>query len=321
MVPTKMVLRPTLADHVVEAIKDRGVEVAVPNSDEDAIHAISDADCFYGRITPPLLQAGKRLRWIQATSAGLDNYFFPELRASEVTMTNLRGIYSDVIADHVFAFVLMFARGMHLYHAHRLQGRWEKGAPVIHLGGRTMGVIGLGGIGLEVCKRADAFGMRVVGVDPSPKDRPDYVETIYDPSDLEKMLKQSDFVVICVPHTGETEHMMNERAIFQMKQDAILVNIGRGKVVDLSSLADALESGRLQGAALDVFEEEPLPPDHRLWSLEQCLITPHVAGTSPEIQKRRETVIVENVRRFCSGNPLLNVVDKQKGYVVAPNPS
>ncbi len=318
---TKMVMRPILADHVISAIRDLDVEVSGPESDQEAVEAIVDADCFYGRITAPLLAAGKQLRWIQATSAGLDNYFFSELRASDVTMTNLRGIYSDVIADHVFAFVLMFARGMHLYHARRLEGRWESGAPVIHLGGTTMGVIGLGGIGLEVCKRAHAFDMRVFGVDPAPKDRPDYVETIYDPSDLQEMLKQSDFVAICVPHTGETEYMMDERAIFQMKQDAVLVNIGRGKVVDLSSLADALESGRLRGAGLDVFEEEPLPPDHRLWSLEQCLITPHVAGTSPQIQKRRDTVIVENVRRFCSGEPLLNVVDKVKGYVVAPNPS
>ena len=317
----KMVLRPSLDDHVIEAILGLDVDVVVPESDDEAVAAIGDADCFYGRITPALLQAGRNLRWIQATSAGLDNYFFSELRSSDVVMTNLRGIYSDVIADHVFAFVLMFARGMHVYHAHRLEGRWQKGAPVIHLGGTTVGVIGLGGIGLEVCKRAHAFDMRVVGVDPAPKDEPDYVEKIYDPSGLEDMLKTSDFVVICVPHTGETEYMMDERAIFQMKRGAVLVNIGRGKVVDLSSLADALEAQHLQGAALDVFEEEPLPADHRLWSMEQCLITPHVAGTSPQIQSRRESVIIENVRRFCSGDPLLNVVDKPKGYVVERNPS
>lgn len=316
-----MVMFPALNADVVAAIRGVGLEVVETEAEEDALAAIGDADCFYGRITSRLLEAGVGLRWIQATSAGLDNYFFPELRQSAVTMTNLRGIYSDVIADHVFAFVLMFARGMHIYHRHRIDQNWVKGAPVIHLGGTTIGVVGLGGIGLEVCRRAHSFGMRVVGVDPAPKARPVYVQAIYDPSDLNQMLCRSDFVVICVPHTSETEYMIDRGAMMQMKRGAILVNIGRGKVVDLSALADSIESGALGGAALDVFEEEPLPPDHRLWLMEQVLITPHVAGTSPEIQKRREETIIENAKRFVAGEPLLNVVDKQKGYVVAPNPS
>ena len=319
---TKLVMWPSMAEHVVGAIRELGVTVVAAGSEDEAHSEIGDADCFYGRMTPALLEAGVKLRWIQATSAGLDNYFFPQLRQSDVVLTNLRGIYSDVIADHVFAFILMFSRGMHIYHARRLEGRWEKGAPVIHLAGTTIGVIGLGGIGLEVCRRGHTFGMTVIGVDPAPKDEPDYVETIYGPEDLGTMLERSDFVVICVPHTGETEYMMNRDALGRMKRGAFLVNIGRGKVLDLNALADAVESGALRGAALDVFEEEPLPRDHRLWSMkEQVLITPHVAAISPEIQKRRESVILDNVRRFCSGKLLLNVVDKQKGYVVSRNPS
>ena len=318
---TKMVMSPALKDHVIDRIRDLGVEVETPADEAEAASAIKDADCFYGRITPALLENAGRLRWIQATSAGLDGYFFPELRRSEATLTNLRGIYSDVIADHVFAFILTFARGFHVYQRRKLEGRWEKGAEVIHLGGRTLGVIGMGGIGLEVCRRGHAFGMRVVGVDPAPKGQPDYVERIYAPDDLYDMLATSDFVVICVPHTGETEYMIDDAAQSHMKQGSILVNIGRGKVVDLTALTKHLEGGHLGGAALDVFEEEPLREGHRLWSLEQVLITPHVAGVSPEIQGRREDLIVENVRRFCAGEPLLNVVDKVKGYVVSPNPA
>jgi len=316
-----MVMCPPLADHVIKRISALGVEVVATKSEEEAIEAIREADCFYGRMTPALLENAGRLRWIQATSAGLDNYFFPELRRSDITLTNLRGIYSDVIADHVFAFILMFSRGMHVYHARKLKGVWEKGVDVIHLGGKTLGVIGLGGIGLEVCKRGNAFGMRVIGVDPAPKDRPDYVEEIYDPEDLRVMLASSDFVVVCVPHTGETEYMLSDDGQRAMKPGSILVNIGRGKVVDLAALAQHIESGHIGGAALDVYEEEPLSQDHPLWTMEQVLLTPHVAGISPEIQGRREDVIVENVRRFVSNETLLNVVDKEKGYVVAINPS
>lgn len=317
----KMVMCPPLAVHVVDRIKALDYTVVETRDEDVAVREIRDADCFYGRITPAMLENAGKLQWIQATSAGLDNYFFPELRRSDVALTNLRGIYSDVIADHVFAFILMFARGMHVYHARKLEGRWEKGADVIHLGGKTLGVIGLGGIGLEVCKRGHAFGMRVVGVDPAPKDQPDYVEQIYDPEDLKVMLGESDFVVVCVPHTGETEYMLGDEGQRSMKPGGILVNIGRGKVVDLEALNRHIESGHIQGAALDVYEVEPLPDDHPLWKQQQVILTPHVAGVSPEVQGRREDVIVENARRFSVGEPLLNVVDKEKGYVVAVNPA
>ncbi len=316
----QMVMHPALADHVVDQIRALGYDVAPCSSEEEAIDAIREAECFYGRISAPILKNAGKLRWIQATSAGLDGYFFPELRRSDLTLTNLRGIYSDVITDHVFAFILMFARGLHVYHARKLEGRWEKGAEVIHLAGKTIGVIGLGGIGLEVCKRGQAFGMRVVGVDPAPKARPEYIAKIYDPADLHVALGESDFVVVCVPHTIETEYMLGDDGQREMKEGSILVNIGRGKVVDLMALAQHLESGHIGGAALDVYEEEPLPSDHPLWKMEQVLLTPHVAGISPEVQGRREGVIVENARRFSVGEPLLNVVDKEKGYVVAENP-
>ncbi len=315
----KMVFWPALSDDVMAQVNALNVEVAVVDSETGAIEAIADADAFYGRLTPGILSAGKQLKWVQATSAGLDGYFFPELRNSDVVLTNLRGIYSDVIADHVFAFILTLARGMHVYTQHQANGKWQKGAEVIHLGGKVLGILGLGGIGLEVAKRGHAFGMTVMAVDPAPKDRPDYVTAVFDPKDAMQMLKQADFVVICVPHTGETEYLINREALAQMKNTAVLVNIGRGKVVDLTALTEALETGQLGGAGLDVFETEPLPEGHPLWAMPQVVITPHVAGISPEVAKRRKRVIVENIRRFVAGEPLLNVVDKKRGYVVAGN--
>lgn len=319
MVKKKMVFWPALSEDVMRQIADLDIEVVTVDSETSAIDAIEHADAFYGRLTPNILSAGKQLKWVQATSAGLDGYFFPELRTSDVVLTNLRGIYSDVIADHVFAFILTLARGMHVYTQHQLAGQWQKGADVIHLGGKVLGIIGLGGIGLEVAKRGHAFGMTVMAVDPAPKDRPDYVAEVFDPKDVMRLLTQADFVVICVPHTGETEYLIDRNALEQMKNTAVLVNIGRGKVVDLTALTEVIQAGQLGGAGLDVFETEPLPEGHALWSMPQVVITPHVAGISPEVPKRRMRVIVENVRRFVAGEGLLNVVDKQRGYVVEGN--
>ena len=187
---------------------------------------------------------------------------------------------------------------------------------MVHLAGTTLGIIGLGGIGLEVAKRGHAFGMHVVAVDPAPKDQPDYVQRILTPGQLPDLLKASDFVVICVPHTGETEYMIDADAFEKMKSSAFLINIGRGKVVDLEALTVALQKGKIAGAGLDVFETEPLPEGHALWKMEQVMITPHVAGISPVVPERRKDVIVENVRRFVTGERLLNVVDNKRGYVV-----
>ena len=312
----KMVLQRRLEDEYMQQIHALGVETVVVTSVAEVPQVIGDADAYFGGMTPEILNAGKKLRWVQATSAGLDGYYFPELRESELTVTNIRGIYSDVIADHVFSLVMAFARGLHHYIRRQSQGKWEKGAPVIHLAGTTLGVVGLGGIGLAVAERGPVFGMRVIGMDPAPKGKPDFIARIYSPDELAAMVAVSDFVVICVPHTAETEGLFDAAMFGAMKPAGILINIGRGKVVNLQALTEALQRGQIGGAGLDVYEEEPLPAGHALWSIENVILTPHVAGISPEIDKRRKALIVENVRRFCAGEPLLNVVDNQKGYVV-----
>ena len=205
----KMVLQRRLEDEYMRQIRDLGVETVVVTAEEDVPRVIGDADAYFGGMTPEILKAGKKLRWVQATSAGLDGYYFPKLRASDLTVTNIRGIYSDVIADHVFSLVMAFARGLHHYVRKQSQGRWEKGAPVIHLAGTTLGVVGLGGIGLAVAERGPVFGMRVLGMDPAPKGKPDFIARIYSPDELAEMVAVSDFVVICVPHTAETEGLFD----------------------------------------------------------------------------------------------------------------
>ena len=312
----KMVLQRALEDKYMRQIHDLGVETVVVKTEGEALDAIGDADAYFGKMTPELLKAGEKLRWVQATSAGLDGYYFPELHESDLAVTNIRGIYSDVIADHVFSMVMAFARGLHHYVRSQSRGKWEKGAPIIHLGGTMLGVVGLGGIGLAVAERGPTFGMRVVGMDPAPKGKPDFIERVYSPDELLDMVSACDFVVICVPHTPETEGLFNANMFGAMKDTGILINIGRGMVVQLDALVDALNSGQIGGAGLDVYEQEPLPEGHALWEMENVILTPHVAGVSPEIDKRRKVLIVENVRRFCAGESLLNVVDNKRGYVV-----
>jgi phosphoglycerate dehydrogenase-like enzyme len=312
----KMVLQRALEDEYMQQIRDLGVETVVVKSEMEVLGVIGDADAYFGRMTPEILEAAKKLRWVQATSAGLDGYYFPELQESDLVVTNIRGIYSDVIADHVFSMVMAFERGLNYYVRNQSRGKWEKGAPIIHLGGTTLGVVGLGGIGLAVAERGPTFGMRVLGMDPAPKGKPDFIERVYSPDELPEMVGESDFVVICVPHTAETEGLFDADMFGTMKDTGILINIGRGKVVQLQALAEALQSGQIGGAGLDVYEEEPLSEGHALWEMENVILTPHVAGNSPEIDKRRKALIVENVRRFCAGESLLNVVDNKKGYVV-----
>lgn len=312
----KMVLQGALEDKCMQQIHDLGVETVVVKTEAEALDVIDDADAYFGKMTPELLKAGEKLRWVQATSAGLDGYYFPELHESDLAVTNIRGIYSDVIADHVFSMVMAFARGLHHSVRSQSRGKWEKGAPIIHLGGTMLGVVGLGGIGLAVAERGPTFGMRVVGMDPAPKGKPDFIERVYSPDELLDMVSACDFVVICVPHTPETEGLFNANMFGAMKDTGILINIGRGMVVQLDALVDALNWGQIGGAGLDVYEQEPLPEGHALWEMENVILTPHMAGESPEIDKRRKVLIVENVRRFCAGESLLNVVDNKRGYVV-----
>jgi phosphoglycerate dehydrogenase-like enzyme len=292
------------------------LEVIVAADAAEAQAAIREADAFYGSITPNLLAAAQRLRWIQAPRIGLEHTIFPALAQSDVVMTNMRGIYSDVIADHVMGYVLSFARGFHTYVRQQLDHSWRRDVPVIHLADATLGIIGLGGIGIEVAHRAAAFGMRVVAVDPRRREAPDTVAALWRPERLDDLLACADFCVICAPHTPETAKMIGAAQLRRMKRTAYLINIGRGIIVDLSALTAALQEGVIAGAGLDVFEVEPLPADHPLWALPNVIITSHSAyrAAGGHIESRRLQTLLDNVRRFADGKPLRNVVDKSTWF-------
>jgi phosphoglycerate dehydrogenase-like enzyme len=325
-------VEPERLDRLVEAARPM---VVINAADEAAaVDAIREAEAFFGKLTAPLLAAARRLRWVQAPTASLEHYLFPELVAHPCVLTNMRGLYSDVIADHVLGYILCFARHLHRYIRNQLAARWEPvggeearstfaagpgvTSPMdrahVHLADATLGVVGLGHIGAEIARRGLAFGMRVVAVDPVQTAVPAGVAALWRPERLPDLLAASDFVVIAAPHTPETVKLFRRRELQQMKRTAYLINIGRGVIVDLADLTAALRAREIAGAGLDVFETEPLPADHPLWAMPNVIITPHVAGASPRIAERHLAVVLDNVRRFVRGEPLANVVDKRRWH-------
>ena len=291
------------------------VTYATATTEDDAIREVTDADAFFGTITPRILEAARNLQWIQTPMAGLERYFFPALVEHPVVVTNMRGIFHDMIPDHVTAYILCFARGLHTAIRRQLERTWApRDLQVVHLPGATLGIVGLGGIGYGVAQRAAPHGLRIIAVDPRREDKPPEVEELWRPDRLDDLLAQSDFVAVCAPETPETRGLFDASKFARMKPTAYFINVGRGRVVQLDPLVAALRNKQIAGAALDVFEQEPLPAEHPLWGMENVIITPHTAGVSAHDEDRRLDVLGENVKRFLAGQPLQNVVDKAGGY-------
>ena len=294
------------------------LSVIVAENETEAAGAIARADAAFGTVSPTLLRAASQLRWIQAPQAAPPaGWYYPELIAHAAVVTNFREIFNDHIGAHIMAFILAFARGLHRYLPQQLSREWRP-APldtgVIHLPEATALVVGVGGIGAESARLAAAFGMQVLGVDSRRQVAPPGVTELHPAAALDSLLPRADFVVLTVPHTPSTAGFMN-RARFQlMKRSAFFINIGRGMTTRLDDLVAALNAGEIAGAALDVFEQEPLPSDHPLWTMPGVLITPHTAGYGPYLDDRRYDILLDNCRRFLAGEPLRNMVDKASWF-------
>ena len=292
------------------------VEISTPNEDE-AAEALVDADGAYGWIPPDLLPAAEKLKWLQNPFAGpFEGYYYQELIEHPVTISNPRGIYSDHIAHHILMFMLALSRGLPYWMDAQRARRWDKDARkrgYVNIAGSTVLINGVGGIGAEAARLCAALGARVLGIEPrSERESP---AELHAPDALDGLLPEADFVVTTVPHTPETEGMWNAERFRLMKDSAYFINIGRGMTTRLDDLVDTLASGAIAGAGLDVFEIEPLPEEHPLWTMENVLITPHVAvAGAVDLPERRFEIIAENMRRFLDGRDLVNVVDKAKWY-------
>jgi phosphoglycerate dehydrogenase-like enzyme len=300
------------------AADETGVRVLQPETEEDAVRDIADADAAFGTIPPEVLAAARRLRWLQAPQAAPPaGFYYPELVAHPVAITNFREIYNDHIGAHIMAFVLAFARDFQTYLPQQVRGEYRArplDTGVVHLPEATALILGVGGIGTEAARLCHAFGMRVIGVDARRTDRPEGVDELHRPDQLDALLPRADFVIMTVPHTPATEGMMNRERLRRMKRTAFLINIGRGMTVRLDDLVAALKAGEIAGAGLDVFEIEPLPAGHPLWTAPNVLLTPHTAGFGPYLDDRRLDIVLDNCRRFAAGKPLRNVVDKASWF-------
>ena len=328
----KLVVYPLVDETRLAQIQQVAGNMVIANAHDEpqAIREIGDADAFFGKLTPPILAAARQLRWVQSPTTSLEHYLFPELVAHPCTLTNTRGIHSDVIADHVFGFILCFARNLHRYIRQQINRHWEpiggesarptfaagpgtvSGNDVahMHVADSTLGIVGLGHIGSEIARRGLAFGMHVLAVDPVRQDAPAGVSSLWPMDRLDDLLKGSDFVVIAAPHTPQTVGLFGRDQFRQMKSTAHLINIGRGVIVKLDDLCEALDQREIAGAGLDVFEQEPLPSDHPLWANENVILTPHVAACSVRIAERHLQVLLDNLRRFVNDEPLENVANK-----------
>lgn len=332
----KLVVFPAVDEYRFKQMTAAAQPMSVVNttSIEVARHEIKDADAFYGKLTPDLLASAQALRWVQSPTASLEHFMFPELIEHPCILSNMRGLFSDVVADHVMGFVLCFARNLHVYLRQQQQAIWSPAgdqsyvvdfvsAPGTvlpmdrahqHLSDCTLGVVGVGNIGAEILRRASAFGMHLLGVDPKATTVPGALEEVWPMERLPDLLGRADYVVIAAPLTPETRHLFRRTLIRQMRPNAVLINIGRGPIVHLDDLADALSAQEIAGAALDVCEPEPLPPEHRLWKMPNVIITPHVAAASTRIAERHLQTLLENIRRFVKGEPPLTTVDKRAWY-------
>jgi phosphoglycerate dehydrogenase-like enzyme/glyoxylase-like metal-dependent hydrolase (beta-lactamase superfamily II) len=294
---------------------------------EEAAREVADADAVIGFCTAEIVKKGKNLRWIQLGHAGVDRDLSAELAGSKVVLTNAQRIYGPNVADQAFALLLSLTRGTGRASSRgeanakldrgelvKTWSRLRSGLKPQELHGKTMLVVGLGGIGTQISRRADAFGMRVRAIDPKKMERPDFVFSLDKPAKLMALLPRADVVVLACPLTTETTGLMGEKQFKAMKKTAYLINIARGGIVKTKDLAAALDKGIIAGAGLDVTDPEPLPDNHPLWKRSNVVISPHTAGLSPDVQERRWRLWRENVRRFVAGEPMLCVVDKGKGY-------
>ncbi len=305
-------------DHAKFQVPDH-VELVFAESLPEAVQHAADADALLGFCNPELIAAAPKLVWVQIYWAGAERCLsVPDVGSGQIVMSNMQKMSSPAIAEHAVAMAMALSRQLPQFSRLMESKTWAgDNADVIGrmrpIAGRTMLVVGLGGIGSEVARLADALGMQVWGTRNSSREGPDYVDYVGLADELHALAAKADVIVNALPLTASTTKLLDESFFNAAKEGAIFVNVGRGQTVDTAALIAALDSGRISGAGLDVTSPEPLPADHALWSYENVVITPHVAGSGGE-RERHEVLLLENLRRYIAGERLLNVVDPEKGY-------
>jgi len=303
-------LSPEQAQELQKAVPEAEI---VPASADNAAALVPEADALVGSCNSSLLAKGQKIRWVQTASAGVEGCA-PLLVQRDILLTNAKIVMGPEIADHAMALLLALTRSLRQTIPAQASGEWRRSYRPIELRGKTAVIIGVGGIGTQIAERAAAFGMRVLGVDPKDVPYINAIERVVPPDQLNELLPEADVVFMAAPHTPESEYMLGAKQFSLMKRGAYFISVSRGKTTKTEALVQALESGQLAGAGIDVVDPEPLPPNHPLWKMANVVITPHIAGQSDQLDSRRLELYRQNIRRFAKGLPLLNVVDKRKGY-------
>jgi len=293
---------------------DPSVDVAAVADRQKGVELADRAEIMVGWNVPrEAIQRSRQLRWIHSTAAGVDQLLFPEVLERDIRVTTSSGIHQPLV-EHVFAMLLAFTRRLHIAVRNQQERRWDRARVVGgEVRGMTMGVLGLGSIGTEVAEKAAVFGMRVIGTKRTPSPVP-HVDRVYPPEALPDVLAQSDVIVVALPLTEETRGLLGASEFRMMKPEAIVINIGRGRIIREAALVRALQERWIGGACLDVFEREPLPADSPLWAMENVILTPHVSGGWPGYLDAAVPLFCENLARYLRGAPLLNLVDRSRGY-------
>ena len=284
---------------------------------------ILEADIFCGHAKVPVpwdeVCRRGRLQWIQSSAAGMDHCLVPCVVDSRITVTSASGLFADQVAEQTVALLTGFLRGLHTFFRDGLERRFIR-RPTRDLHGASVGMVGFGGNGRRIAEVLAAFRTRLFAVDIFPYDKPSHVEVLWGADHLDQLLPLVDILILCVPLTAETRGMIDARALQRMRRGSILINVARGPVVVETALVEALESGQLAGAAVDVTEVEPLPATSRLWELPNVLITPHVGAQSARRIDDTTNLFCENLRRYQQGKPLINLIDKRLGFPVRARP-
>ena len=293
------------------------VDIKVIDSVEDQLREVKDADAYYGWISRDVFLAADQLRWVHCPGVGIDKLVeIDELVESDTVVTNSPGPHADVMADHVMGMVVALAHRFGEMWDDQKAHHWDTAkytARYTELSGRTMGILSLGEIGMAIARRAHGFGIDVYAVDKHPKPSVPVVKEVWGLGRLDDLMVISDWFVVAVPYTSETDHMIDAARFARLKEGAHLIVISRGGIVDEDALIDGLRSGRIAGAGLDATEIEPLPADSPLWDL-NTIISPHSSASSPDMYEGRQAVFKENLRRFLANEPFTRVCDKRAGF-------
>ena len=293
------------------------LEGMAANGTDELLKEVIDAEIIIGRLPREVFLKAERLKWVQSNGVGFETMLYPEMLSSEVIITNTAGALDSAVAEHAVALVLAYTRGLTTFERNRKNRVWTQELPgIFQVDGKTACVAGLGSIGKGIASRLNALGANIIAIDAQVSAPPIGVSKVFPPTQILDALAQSDIVVIALPLTEGTRGLFDSKCFESMKGTALLVNIARGPIVNESHLIEALQSGQIAAAGLDVFEEEPLPDSSPLWDMTNVIFAPHVGGRSAEGRDNIRGIFKENLRRYTNDEPLLNVIDKEKGYLV-----